>query len=77
MGTNVTVALAEIDTFSATDIADYDNTFDITAPPVQVVSVGAGASGNSPEATLDIEAVQAVAPKAHILAYEGGQDLPN
>lgn len=75
VGTNVTVALAEIDTFSATDIADYDNTFDITAPPVQVVSVGAGASGNSPEATLDIEAVQAVAPKAHILAYEGGQDL--
>ena len=74
-GANETIALAEIDTFSATDIADYDSVFHISAPPVQVVSVGGGANGTSPEATLDIEVAQAVAPHAHILAYEGGQDL--
>ncbi|MGO8950637.1 MAG: protease pro-enzyme activation domain-containing protein [Ktedonobacterales bacterium] len=74
-GTNETIALAEIDTFSTTDIADYDSAFGISAPPVQVISVGGGAQGNSPEATLDIEVVHAVAPHAHILVYEGGQDL--
>jgi subtilase family serine protease len=75
LGTKETVALAEIDTFSTTDITDYDRTFGLNAPPVQVVSVDGGATGNSPEAALDIETVQAVAPKAHIIAYEGGQDL--
>jgi kumamolisin len=74
-GTNLTVALPEIDTFSSTDIADYDHTFGIVAPTVPVVKVGGGATGNNPEATLDIEIVQAVAPKAHIIVYEGGQDL--
>ena len=75
LGTNETVAVAEIDTFSTTDITDYDRTFGLNAPPVQVVSVDGGATGNNLEATLDIETVQAVAPKAHIIAYEGGQDL--
>jgi kumamolisin len=75
VGTNLTVALPEIDSFSTTDIADYDHTFGIDAPAVQVVSVGEGATGHNPEATLDIEIVQAVAPKTHIIAYEGGQDL--
>jgi kumamolisin len=75
LGTNETVGLAEIDAFSSTDVIDYDRTFALNAPPVQVVSVDGGASGHSAEATLDIETVQAVAPRAHILAYEGGQDL--
>jgi kumamolisin len=75
LGTHETVALAEIDTFNTTDIVHYDRTFGLDAPPIEVVSVDGGATGNDPEATLDIETVQAVAPAAHIIAYEGGQDL--
>ena len=75
LGTHETIALAEIDTFNNADIIHYDSTFGLDAPPVQVVSVDGGATGNDPETTLDIETVQAVAPAAHIIAYEGGQDL--
>ena len=75
LGTHETIALAEIDTFNNADIIHYDSTFGLDAPPVQVVSVDGGAAGNDPETTLDIETVQAVAPAAHIIAYEGGQDL--
>jgi kumamolisin len=74
-GTNQTIAVAEIDAFSAADIATYDKAFGISAPPVRVISVGGGATGHDPEATLDIEVLHAIAPHAHILAYEGGQDL--
>lgn len=72
-GSNQTIAVPAIDTFSTRDIATYDNAFGIDAPPVQVISVGRGARGNDAEATLDIEVLHAVAPHAHILVYEGGQ----
>lgn len=74
-GVGQTIALAEIDSFRMSDITSYDHAFGITAPPVGVVTVGNGPSGKSPEATLDIEVLQAIAPRTHILAYEGGQEL--
>jgi subtilase family serine protease len=75
-GSNQTIAFAEIDTFKQSDIDTYDRAFGITAPAVQVVPVGAGAApaSTASEATLDIEVAHAVAPHAHLIAYEGGSD---
>lgn len=74
-GSGQTVALPEIDTFNTSDVQSYDRAFGISPGPLQVVRVGRGASGRSPEPVLDIELVHAVAPKAAILVYEGRQDL--
>lgn len=74
-GSGQTVAVPEIDTFTTSDIQSYDNAFGISAGPLQVIRVGAGANQHSPEPVLDIEVVHAVAPKARILVYEGRPDL--
>ena len=76
-GTGQTIAFAEIDTFRRADIATYDREFNISAPAIDVVDVGAGAArpDQVSETTLDIEVVHAVAPQAHLIAYEGGGDI--
>ncbi len=74
-GYGQTIALAEIGTFSQSDIAAYDQQYHIIAPAPQVISIGGGASTSSAEPTLDIELVQAIAPHATILVYESAQDL--
>jgi subtilase family serine protease len=74
-GRNQTIALAEIDTFHASDIAAYDQAFGITAPAITVVPVAGGASGTSLETPMDIEVLHAVAPHAHLIVYEGPSDL--
>lgn len=76
-GANQAVAFAEIDTFRQSDIDTFNNAFNLTSPPVQVVQVGGGAAAadHVSETTLDIEVVHAVAPKAQLIAYEGGSDL--
>lgn len=73
-GSGQSIALAEIDTFKQSDIDAYDQRYSISASPVQVVTVGSGAftPQDGSEATLDIEIAHAVAPKAHVIAYEGG-----
>ncbi|GAC1450360.1 MAG: S53 family serine peptidase [Ktedonobacterales bacterium] len=75
-GANQTIAFAEIDTFKQHDIDAYDRAFGITAAPVEVVQVGAGAApaDHVSETTLDIEVAHAIAPGAHLIAYEGGSD---
>jgi subtilase family serine protease len=74
-GYNQTIALAEIGAFNPADIAAYDQEYHIIAPAPQVILVGGGASTRSAEPTLDVELIHAVAPHAHILVYESGQDL--
>ena len=74
-GYNQTIALAEVGTFNPSDIAMYDQQYNIVAPAVRVVPIGPGASTESPEPTLDIEMVHALAPHAHIVVYESPDDL--
>jgi kumamolisin len=74
-GYNQTVALAEISTFNPSDIAMYDQQYNIVAPAVRVVPIGSGADADSPESTLDIELVHALAPHAHVVVYESPNDL--
>lgn len=74
-GSGVTVAVPEINTFRTSDVQAYDQEFGISPGPLQVITVNGGATSASPEPQLDIEVMHAVAPKAGILAYEGGQDL--
>jgi kumamolisin len=74
-GYSQTIALAEIGTFNPSDIATYDQQYNIIAPPVRVVPIGPGASAATPEPTLDIELVHALAPHAHIVVYESPDDL--
>jgi subtilase family serine protease len=75
-GSDQTLALAEIDTFTSSDIDTYDRAFGITAAPVEEVKVGgaAAAPDTFSEAALDIEVIHAIAPRAHLIAYEGGSD---
>ena len=42
---------------------------------MSVVPIGPGASAKSPEPTLDIELVHALAPHAHVVVYESPDDL--
>jgi subtilase family serine protease len=74
-GYNQTIALAEIGTFNPADIAAYDQEYHIIAPAPQVILVGGGATIRNAEPALDVELVHAIAPHAHILVYESGQDL--
>jgi subtilase family serine protease len=75
-GSGETVAMAEIDTFKQSDIDTYDNAYGLQSSPVQVVQVGGGAAApdQMSETTLDIEVLHAIAPKAQLIAYEGGSD---
>jgi subtilase family serine protease len=74
-GSGETIAIAEIDRFRQSDVSTYDSAFALTTPAVQVVKVAGGATSTSPEPVLDIEVLQAIAPKAQIIAYESGSDL--
>jgi kumamolisin len=76
-GSGMTLAFAEIDTFQQSDIDAYDQHYNISAPAVQHVRVGRGASpaDQVSETTLDIEVAHAVAPNAQIVSYEGQADL--
>jgi subtilase family serine protease len=74
-GTNQTIALAEIDSFRASDIQAYDDAFGIKAPAITTVPVLGGADGSSIEAPMDIEVLHAIAPHAHLIVYEGPADL--
>ncbi|MFI5271784.1 MAG: protease pro-enzyme activation domain-containing protein [Ktedonobacterales bacterium] len=74
-GSGLTIALAEIDSFSQSDVDQYDQQFGISAPPVTVVSVNGAAPNPGPESVMDIEVLHAIAPKATLIAYESGDAL--
>jgi kumamolisin len=76
-GTGETIALSEIDQYQQSDVATYDSAFAISAPSPQVIEV-THTKTSSPEPVLDIEILNAIAPKAQLLVYESGdtfQDL--
>ncbi len=72
-GRGTTVALFELDAWSARDVASFQKCYG-TSVPVTSVSVdgGDGGGGTAPgvgEAALDIDTVIALAPKASLLVY--------
>jgi subtilase family serine protease len=75
VGTGTTVALFELEPYTASDVAAYQSCYG-TSASVTNVSVDGGAScGNDPECgvedELDIEDVAGLAPGAQIKVYEG------
>jgi hypothetical protein len=73
-GRGVTVALYELEPFSASDIAAYQACMSTNASvAVESIDGGAGAGAGSGEAAMDVEDVIGLAPQASILVYEGPQ----
>ena len=76
LGAGQTVALFELEPYSATDVASFQECFTLpggdaygTVTPVSVDG-GAGTGPGSGEAILDIEDVQGLAPEAAVRVYE-------
>jgi subtilase family serine protease len=74
-GTGQTVALWEFDGYKKTDISTYDQQFGLGSSAPTTVSVDGANYDSNPgqgqaEVSLDIEIVQAMAPKAATLVYE-------
>jgi hypothetical protein len=71
-GSGTTVALYELEPYSASDVATYQSCYG-TATPVTNVAVdgGAGTGAGSGEAALDIEDLIGLVPNTSILVYEG------
>lgn len=74
-GSGVTVALYELEPYTATDVASYQSCYG-TSVPVTNVSVDGGSSCDGDpycglEDVLDIEDVIGLAPGVHIKVYEG------
>jgi kumamolisin len=73
-GTGQNVALLEFDSFKQSNITQYVSHYALGSPTptVQKVSGGSGPIGDGQvEVELDIEVVNAIAPKAHITVFEG------
>lgn len=80
-GSGQTVALYEFDGYKQSDIAFYDKNYNLgssapTTVPVNGQNYDANPGGGQDEVTLDIELVQAMAPKATTLVYEAANDDP-
>jgi hypothetical protein len=83
-GANQVVGLFEEETFSANDLALYDNAPQNNPTPgrLSTANVGTGSGtitggAGSGEAILDVDMVQAMAPAAKILVFEGATLLTN
>jgi kumamolisin len=74
-GAGQTLALFELDGYTASDIAAYESEFSLPSVPLQNVLVDGAtgaAGGGADEVTLDIELMTAIAPGvSKILVYEG------
>jgi subtilase family serine protease len=73
-GTGETIALFELDGYTASDVTAYATYFSLPAPNLQNVLVDgySGAAGNGAiEVTLDIQLALAIAPAAKVMVYEG------
>ncbi len=75
LGSGETIALFELEGFSASDIAAYQTCYS-TSSTINVIPVGGGPTQPpSGEATLDIELATSFAPMATIDVYEAPQSL--
>ncbi|RDI41848.1 protease pro-enzyme activation domain-containing protein [Falsibacillus pallidus] len=80
-GAGQTVAVMELDGYKASNITNYSNYYGLGSPaPTNVYVDGYnGAAGQGEvEVELDIEVINAIAPKAQVMVYEGpntGQGL--
>jgi subtilase family serine protease len=74
-GSGQTIAIAEIDQYHQSDVAIYDAAFAFSPPDPEVIVVGSRPTSLSPEPVLDIEVLNAIAPKAKILVYESKPDF--
>jgi kumamolisin len=75
-GQGMRIAVVETDGFSRSDLATFARCFDLEVPRTRVIRVGIPeprAAGS--EATLDVQTLAAVAPRARIDVYEGGSSL--
>lgn len=75
-GAGQTVALYELSPFNPADIAAYDAAFGITSAAPISIAVDGGATNpfggaGTAEAAMDVELIQAIAPGAQILVYNG------
>jgi kumamolisin len=72
-GAGQQVAVFELDAFQQPNIDAYDKQFGLTppTPAVQKVDGGVALGEGQTEVELDIEAIQAVAPKAQLTVFEG------
>ena len=71
LGANTTVALFELDPYAASDIAAFQSCYKTSVPITKVnVDGGDGTGVGEGEATLDIETVIGLAPKAKLRVYE-------
>lgn len=71
-GSKVTIALYELEPFSASDIAAYQSCYGTSAGVSTVrVDGGAGSGAGSGEAAMDVETLIGLAPRASIKVYEG------
>ena len=69
-GNGVTIALFELQPWSASDVSAFQSCYGTNAP-VTTVPVDGGATGSDgSEATLDIETAIAMAPAANVVVYE-------
>jgi kumamolisin len=74
-GQGQTVAIVSFATFLGGDVDEFDSVNGIKGPKVEHVTVGAEDNHDlSPEVTLDIDVVRAIAPKAKILDFEAVND---
>ena len=68
------IAIVSFDTFTASDVEEFDRKLGLTSPPVERISVGPRIREPGPgsgEVTLDIDVIRMVAPGARILNFEG------
>jgi subtilase family serine protease len=71
-GRSVTIALYELEPFSASDIAAYQACYGTSATVTTIpVDGGAGSGPGGGEAAMDLEDVIGLAPRASIRVYEG------
>ncbi|MGZ4297398.1 MAG: protease pro-enzyme activation domain-containing protein [Solirubrobacteraceae bacterium] len=71
-GSGTTVALFELEPYSASDVSNYQSCYGTSAPISNItVDGGPGSGAGSGEAALDIENLIGLAPQASVLVYEG------
>jgi subtilase family serine protease len=70
-GAGQSIAVLELEPYTPSDIAAYEQCYGITAQVANAPVDGGASGGQSGEAALDIENVIGLAPQANVVVYEG------